>query len=201
MLDGFWERLISLMDVSGAAMALIDEDQKDAVHAFFDKYADFMIDCIRRVKEVCDIDSVLIHDDWGTQNGPFFSLETAREMFVPYLKRITDYLHSQGMSYEQHSCGNCSKLVPAYIEAGVDFWNPQPMNDFETITKLAEGTCLHIAMPDVPLAPDATEEEIRQAARDFFDHFGVRGVFYAPSLPNPIFLEELYKYSREYYAK
>lgn len=40
LLDGFWERLISLMDVSGAAMALVDEDQQDAVHAFFDKYAD-----------------------------------------------------------------------------------------------------------------------------------------------------------------
>ena len=32
ILSGFWERLISLMDVSSAAIALIDEDQQDAVH-------------------------------------------------------------------------------------------------------------------------------------------------------------------------
>lgn len=201
MLDGFWERLISLMDVSGAAMALIDEDQKDAVHAFFDKYADFLIDYIRRVKEVCPIDSVLIHDDWGTQNGPFFSLETAREMLVPYLKRVVDYIHSEGMSYEQHSCGNCTKLVPAYIEAGVDFWNPQPMNDIDGICELCKDTNLYIAVGDVPVAPDASEEELRQAARDFFDHHRGHKIFHAPMAANPIFLQELYIYSRKELAK
>lgn len=201
MLDGFWERLISLMDVSGAAMALIDEDQQDAVHAFFDKYADFLIDYIRRVKEVCPIDCVLIHDDWGTQNGPFFSLETAREMLVPYLKRVVDYIHSEGMAYEQHSCGNCTKLVPAYIEAGVDFWNPQPMNDIDAICELCKDTQLHIAIGDVPLAPDASEEEIRQAARDFFDKHRDHKIFHAPMAANPIFLQELYAYSRQELAK
>lgn len=200
MLDGFWERLISLMDVSGAAMALIDEDQQDAVHAFFDKYADFQIDYIRRVKQVCDIDGVLIHDDWGTQNGPFFSLETAREMFLPYLKRIVDYLHSEGMYYEQHSCGNCTKLAPVYVEAGVDVWNPQPMNDFDALLKLTKGTKLHIAMPDA-VAPDAPEEEARQAARDWFARYGEENVTYAPFAPHPAFLAELYQLSREAYAK
>ena len=133
LLDGFWERLISLMDVSGAAIALVDEDQKDALHAFFDRYADHMIECIRRVKQVIPLEGVLILDDWGTQNGPFFSLETAREMLLPYLKRVVDYIHSEGMFYEQHSCGNCTKLVPVYMEAGVDLWTPQLMNDLDGI--------------------------------------------------------------------
>lgn len=201
ILDGFWERLISLMDVSGAAMALIDEDQQDAVKEFFDQYADFLIDYIRHVKAVCDIDAVLMHDDWGTQNGPFFSLDTAREMLVPYIKRVIDYIHSEGMYYEQHSCGNCTKLVPAYIEAGVDFWNPQPMNDIDAITELCKEKGPYIAVGDVPLAPDATEAEIRQAARDFFDHYRGKKVFYAPMAPNPVFLEELYIYSRQEFAK
>lgn len=200
MLDGFWERLISLMDVSGAAMALIDEDQKDAVHSFLDKYADFMIDYIRRVKEVCPIDGVLIHDDWGTQNGPFFSLETAREMFLPYLKRIVDYLHSEGLYYEQHSCGNCTKLAPVYVEAGVDVWNPQPMNDFDALVELARGTRLHIAMGDA-CAPDASPEEAAAAAQAWFAKYGHENVTYAPFAPNPVFLAELYRLSREAFAK
>lgn len=200
LLDGFWERLISLMDVSGAAMALIDEDQKEALHAFYDKYADHMIECIKRVKAVLPIDGVLIHDDWGTQNGPFFSLETAREMIVPYLKRIVDYLHSEGMFYEQHSCGNCTKLVPAYIDAGVDVWTPQDMNDFDAILELCQGTKLHIGMP-CPVAPDASEEVARQAAHDWFAKYGEKQVTISPMAAHPIFMEELYKVSREAFAK
>lgn len=199
--SGFWERLISLMDVGGAAMALIDDNQKDAVKAFFDRYADFLIDYIRHTKEVCDIDCVMIHDDWGTQNGPFFSLETAREMLLPYIKRIIDYIHSEGMYYEQHSCGNCTKLVPAYIEAGVDFWNPQPMNDLEYITDLCKESGPFIALPDVSLPADAPEEEIRRLAREFFDHYRGRKVFFAPWEPNFTFIDELYRYSRQEFAK
>lgn len=200
MLSGFWERLISLMDVSGAAMALIDDDQKDAVHAFFDKYADFMIDYIRRAKEVCSFDFVLIHDDWGTQNGPFFSEETAREMLLPYLKRVLDYIHSEGMYYEQHSCGNCTKLVDMYLEAGVDLWCPQPMNDFDAILPKCEGHRLHIAM-ECPVAPDAPEEEARQAAREWFAKYGRYQVTLAPMMPNPFFMQEVYRLSREAFAE
>lgn len=200
LLDGFWERLISLMDVAGAAMALIDEDQQDAVHAFFDKYADFLIDYIRRVKAVCPIDGVLIHDDWGTQNGPFFSLDTAMEMLVPYLKRVVDYIHSEGMYYEQHSCGNCTKLVPAYIAAGVDWWNPQPMNDLDAILDMVEGTRLHIAMPDA-CPPDADPETATAIARDWFAKYGNRQVTIAPFVSPPAFAAEIYRLSREAFAK
>jgi len=200
MLDGFWERLISLMDVSGAAMALIDEDQKDAVHAFFDKYADFLIDYIRRVKAVCPIDGVLIHDDWGTQNGPFFSLDTAMEMIVPYLKRVVDYIHSEGMYYEQHSCGNCTKLVPAYIAAGVDWWAPQPMNDFDAILDMVEGTRLHIGMGDA-CPPDASPEVAVQLAQEWFKKYGHRQVTLAPMAAPAPFLGEVYRLSREAFAK
>ncbi len=200
MLCGFWERLMSLMDVAGAAMALIDEDQQDAVLAFFDKYADFLIDCIRHVKNVCNIDGVMIHDDWGTQNGPFFSLETARRMLLPYLKRVVDYCHSEGLYYEQHSCGNCTKLVSAYIEAGVDIWWPQPMNDFDEILKLAKGTRLHIAMSD-PVPMDMPEEEARKAAHEWFARYGYENITLEPVAANQAFYNELYKISREAFAQ
>ena len=199
LLDGFWERLISLMDVSGAAIALVDEDQKDALHAFFDRYADHMIKCIRRVKQVIPLDGVLIHDDWGTQNRPFFSLETAREMFLTYLKRVVDYIHSEGMFYEQHSRGNCTQLVPVYMEAGVDLWTPQLMNDLDGILKVCRGSKLHLGMP-CPVGPDASEEEARQAARAWFEKYRDKQVTISPMASSPFFMEELYRISRMEYA-
>jgi hypothetical protein len=198
ILSGYWERMMSLMDVSGAAMALIDEDQTEALHRFLDRYTDFLIDYIRRLKQVCDVDGVLIHDDWGTQNAPFFSPETAREIFLPHLKRLVEFIHSEGMYYEQHSCGNCTKLAPLYVEAGVDLWRPQPMNDFDVLLKLAEGTRLHIAM-DSPISPFATEEEARQAARDWFAKYGDKQVTMVSM--HPVFSEELYKISRIAFAE
>ena len=120
VLNGFWERLISLMDVEGAAVALIDEDQKEAVKSFFDRYVDLLIDYVARVKKSCpNIHCVLLHDDWGHSTGAFFSLETCREMIVPYLRRLTDFVHSEGMFFELHSCGKGQTLVPAMIEAGI----------------------------------------------------------------------------------
>ena len=199
MLDGCWERLISLMDVSGAAMAMIDEDQHDALIRFFTKYTDLEIEEIRRVKEVCDISCVLIHDDWGHQNSSFFSLATAREMLLPNLKRLIDAIHDMGLYYEQHSCGYCTEMVPAYMEAGVDLWCPQPLNDLDRITKECEGSRLHIGM-DIPgVTPATPPEEAVEAARRWFDKYGDRPVFYSGM--NAAAAEELYRLSRVAYAR
>ena len=75
LLDGFWERLISLMDVSGAAIALVDEDQKDALHAFFDRYADHMIECIRRVKAEGYEDYVTVEHFGSTHQMEFLAAD------------------------------------------------------------------------------------------------------------------------------
>lgn len=199
MACGFWERLISLMDVQGAAIALIDEDQQEAIHRFFDKYADFLIEIIRRTKAVCDIDAVLIHDDWGHQNAAFFSLETCREMIVPYMKRVIDYIHSEGMLYEVHACGMNETLVPALIEAGADFWCPQAINDTDMLAKKYPDSGFFYAVTEVPLSPFAPEEEAKAYARVWFDEHKDLPVFLGLMAPNPHFVQEIYRLSREYY--
>ena len=105
ILSGFWERLMSLMDVEGAAVALIDEEQKAGVHRLFDALCNLYDEYIDRMVKHCDIDCVLVHDDWGTQNGPFFSLDTCMEMIAPYLKRMVESAHKRGLLFELHSCG------------------------------------------------------------------------------------------------
>ena len=122
------------------------------------------------------------------------------EMLVPYLKRVVDYIHSEGMYYEQHSCGNCTALAPVYVEAGVDVWMPQDMNDFDALIELAQGSRLHIGMP-CPVAPDASEESARQAAGEWFARYGRENVTYAPMASHPVFQAELYRLSREAFAE
>lgn len=202
ILSGFWERLISLMDVEGAAVALIDEDQQEGVHRFFDQYADLLIDYIDRMKKRCDIDCVLIHDDWGHQNGGFFSLDTAMEMLVPYLKRVTDAVHERGMYFELHSCGKNEALVPAYIAAGVDLWCPQPINDIAMLAEKYKDQPIFFGQQQpIEIPEGATPQEIEKLAQDWFDQFKDCHVIAAFIGADPAFMQALYRISRIAYSK
>lgn len=197
MLNGLWERLMAVMDVDNAAIAMIDDDEKDGVKRFFDQYADFIIDYIKHMKRILPkIDAVLIHDDWGHQHSTFLSLDTYREMLVPYYKRITDAVHELGMWFELHSCGKNQTLVPAYIEMGVDLWCPQIMNDIDTMLETYKDEPIVFGIPEPQIAPDASEEEIREAARLWVEKYKDYKVVQYFMMAPPSIHQYIYEYSR-----
>lgn len=200
VLNGPWERLISLMDVSEAAMALIDEDQADGIHRFLDQYCNFFDEYITRVAANCSIDGVLMHDDWGHQNSSFFSPDTAREMLLPYLKRIVASCHKNGLIYEQHSCGRNEAFIEMYIEAGVDLYCPQGINDIDLMLEKCKGSQLVLAVPTPMLPMDATPEQIRTAAEEWFNHYKDYRIMTGTMFPNPMLAAALYELSRKEYA-
>ena len=171
-MNGWFERLVSLMDFSAAVMALIDEDQTDAVKAFFDKLTDTYIDILdRSIQCYPKIDGFWIHDDWGGQLNTFFSPETCNEMIVPYMKRVTDFLHAKGKHCDFHSCGNLARQIPNMIAAGWDSWTPQPSaNDIEAIYD-QYGDQLMIGITCNWPDPEADETVQRQAVRQFVEKY------------------------------
>jgi uroporphyrinogen-III decarboxylase len=63
--------------------------------------------------------------DFGTQTGQFCSVETFRGLYLPYYRRITDWIHSNtGWKCFKHSCGAVRPLLESFIEAGFDILNP-----------------------------------------------------------------------------
>ena len=201
-LNGWYERLISFMDFENAIMAVYDEDQKDAVHAFFDKLTDLYIKIFDKyVQYFPNVSGFCIHDDWGSQKETFFSPALAEEMIVPYMRRVTDFLHSKGKFCEIHSCGQNYKQVPNYIAAGWDMWIPQAMNDTQKIYE-EYGDKIIVAVIADKVDPNATEEEQRAAARAFIDKFMQPGKYcifsyHDTSMCTPAYMEELYSYSRK----
>jgi hypothetical protein len=118
ILNGWYERLISFMDFEGAVVAMIDEDQTQAVKDLFDKLSDLYIRILDKyLSYFPQIDAICFHDDWGSQKETFFSPDTVEEMIVPYMRRVTDYLHSKGKFCDLHSCGQLFKQVPNMIAA------------------------------------------------------------------------------------
>lgn len=122
---GFFERLISFVGFENAAMALIDEDQQEIVRVIFEKLTDYYIDIIRRMHKYFNVEIVELHDDWGNQRSLMFSINTHSEMIVPYIKKIAEAAHAEGVFIEQHSCGKIETLLPNMIETGVDTWRGQ----------------------------------------------------------------------------
>lgn len=168
---GLFERLISFVDFEDAALAMIDEEEQEHVHRLFDKLADFYIELIRLAKKHLPIDIYLLHDDWGSQRAPFFSLAACREMLVPYMKRIGEAVHELGLVFSSHSCGKNEMLLPAYIESGFDVWCPQPMNDAKKLLDESEGKLVIGAFAPEMLA-GTSDEAIIKAADEYFEKFG-----------------------------
>ena len=198
ILNGLFERLISFCEMSNAMIAMVDEDEQEGVHRLFDKLADFYIRLIAKFKEYYHIDYITFHDDWGSQRAPFFSLDTVREMIVPYLKRIVDATHEMGLFFELHSCGKNELLVPAMIEAGVDMWNGQPMNDKKMLVeKYGDRMIFGVALESI--TNESTEEEVREACRQFVDEYKAYRVYTGANFGAmfaPKFRESLYEFSR-----
>jgi len=63
--------------------------------------------------------------DFGTQRGPFISVEAYRDLFKPFHRRINDFIHRRSRwKTFIHSCGSVFQLIPDFIEAGFDVLNP-----------------------------------------------------------------------------
>ena len=218
---GYFERLIALMEFENALMAIFDEDSKAEVHAFFDKLTDLYIDIFQHVVDYFpDVNAVFFHDDWGSQKETFFSPALVEEMIVPYMKRITEFLHSKNIFCEFHSCGNNYKQVPNMIKAGWDMWAPQLMNDCYKIYDDFGDQIIICTFPmNIPedimaLGSDAAraeafaklpEEEQRRIAREYIHRTNKIGKpsaynFYATHFVTPAVREEMYVESRKIFS-
>lgn len=167
---GLFERLISMVGMQEGLIALIDEDSKKYVHELFDRLCEYYDEMFYNFAKWFEPDLLWFHDDWGSQRASLFSLDTCREMIMPYLKRVVDSAHKYGIGVEFHCCGKNEDLVPAMIEAGVDMWNGQPMNDKDKLYK-EYGKDIKLGVTPPVFPPEATKEQIEKAVCEIMDRF------------------------------
>ncbi|TFG58960.1 MAG: methyltransferase, partial [Spirochaetales bacterium] len=63
--------------------------------------------------------------DFGSQQGEMISVEQFREFYKPCYKKMNDWVHrNTKWKTHFHCCGSILRLLPEFIECGVDVLNP-----------------------------------------------------------------------------
>ncbi len=102
--------------------------RRDYVHAVFSGQVDVALVNLEKLAARAGdlVDAVNIcGTDFGTQTSSFCSVGTYRELWLPYHRRMNDWVHrNTRWKTFKHSCGAVEKFLPSFIEAGFDILNP-----------------------------------------------------------------------------
>ncbi len=98
------------------------------VTAIFDRQTEIALENFRRLHEVIgdNLDAVFMcGTDFGTQDSTFCAPEQFDDLWLPYYRRINDWVHANtSWKTFKHSCGAVETFMSRFIEAGFDIINP-----------------------------------------------------------------------------
>ena len=101
-------------------------DDPDFVKDMFDFWADFVIELARDWVTNCRIDYVYFTEDGiAYKNSSLVSPDTYRKLWIPGMRKVTDFLHSHDIDVIAHySSGNQIPLIPLFLDIGVNLYFP-----------------------------------------------------------------------------
>jgi len=98
------------------------------VTAIFDRQSEIALENFRRLHDVIgdNLDAVFIcGTDFGTQDSTFCAPEQFDDLWLPYYRRINDWVHTNtSWKTFKHSCGAVETLMSRFVDAGFDIINP-----------------------------------------------------------------------------
>lgn len=104
----------------------------DYIHEVFEKQSDIAIGNLQKFYNTVgnDIDAIFIcGTDFGTQDSQFCGIDTLEEMYLPYYKKLNDWIHENtNWKTFKHSCGAIEPFINTFIDAGFDIINPVQIN-------------------------------------------------------------------------
>ncbi len=122
--------------------------------------------------------------DFGMQNGPLVSRRSYRQLFMPFHRTVNDWIHTHTTWKSlHHSCGSVMALMPDFIEAGFDIFNPvqcsaASMDPQELKDRFGDQIAFWGGGIDTQhTLPFGSPDEIRAEVRDRLRVFGRGGGF------------------------
>lgn len=102
--------------------------RQDYVYSIFERQCEIGLANLAKIYEAVGnrVTVALVSaTDFGMQSGPLVSPQSYRELFMPFHRRVNDWVH-QHTTWKTfvHSCGSVMALIEDFIEAGFDILNP-----------------------------------------------------------------------------
>lgn len=181
-----------IRDISEWYMSIIT--RPDYVRAIFERQCEIALENLKRCwQAVGERVSVIFMTgtDFGTQLGPFISPEVYCEMYQPFQSRLNEWVH-ENTSWKTfiHSCGSVRALIPHFIDAGFDIFNPVQcsaanMDAFELKEEFGDRVTFWGGGVDTQKTlPFQNAEAVRKEVRDRIQAFGPGGGFVFNTIHN-----------------
>jgi len=100
-------------------------DEPDFIHEMMLLWKDFYIGFINKVRRDAVPDFVMIWEDICYSNGPLVSPKVFKEFMAPYLKDVISVIrHCRIKGIVVDTDGDCSKMLPIYLDCGANGFYP-----------------------------------------------------------------------------
>lgn len=159
--------------------------EKETCHELMDRSVEATISCLRLVNQAVGgycFAWGIASDDSGTQRCEFIAPDLWAEMMKPHYRKLCDWVHAN-TSFKTflHSCGSIPRLIPHWIEAGVDILNPvqtsaagmdprRLKSEFGRKLVFWGGGC-----DTQSVLPDGTPQEVREHVKENVEIFAPGG--------------------------
>jgi uroporphyrinogen decarboxylase len=173
---GAWWRLFHerFWSIRGMENLMLDYyDHMDKLKIVGARLVEFYKTVVDRYAEL-GFDGIFTSDDLGHQTGPMMSPAIFRELYVPLYEEICGYVHSKGMHFFLHTCGDNTLLLDDLIAAGVDVIHPiqKGCMDEKAVAEKYGHRISFLAGVDVQyLLPRGTVDEVRAGVRELIDTY------------------------------
>ncbi|MCL4297326.1 MAG: methyltransferase [Anaerolineae bacterium] len=168
--------------------------RQDYIYQVFERQCEMGLANLARLYEVIGnrVTVALVSaTDFGMQSGPLVSPQTYRELFMPFHRRVNDWVH-QHTPWKTfiHSCGSVMGLIEDFIEAGFDILNPVQcsaalMDPAELKRRFGERVTFWGGGVDTQhTLPTGSPEEVRAQVRERMKIFGPGGGFVFNTIHN-----------------
>jgi uroporphyrinogen decarboxylase len=167
----------------GVEQVLLDIALEDPVFLFIvEKRHRFYMEVIERTLEAAKgrIDFVFCGDDFGSQRGLLISPTSFDRLFADKKKELFDLAHSYGARISHHCCGSSVKLIPRFIEIGMDALQTIQaqavgMNPYELKKEFGDELTLHGAVDVQGWLQRSSPEEIEREVLHLMEEVGAGG--------------------------
>jgi len=153
----------------------------------FDRQSALALENLDRINKAAgqNIDVVfLCGTDFGTQDSTFCSPEQFDDLWLPYYRRINDWVHANtSWKTFKHSCGAVENFMGRFIDSGFDIINPVQVSARGMDPKhLKETYGKHLTfwgggINTQKTLPDGTKEQVREEVLRYCDIFAKDGGF------------------------